>query len=516
MGALIGSTVTLDYGKFKGKQNTTNGIISFRGVKFADAPTKNLRWAAPISPPSKNLGTVDASKFGAECIRTTQTTVATKTSEDCLFGNIFVPNNTHVGDNLPVLVWFHGGGFQSGSTHSFLPDLLMASSSQPFVFASFEYRLGQFGFLGGSEIASNGSINAGLLDQRAALKWVQRYIGQFGGDSGHVTVWGQSAGAGSIMYHLMANGGDTEGLFHAAIMDSPPLVYTPAFNDAYDEDIFQQFAQLAGCGSGTSAAKKGQLSCLRGLTSTAVAKAGSKLLDARPDTLFLFAPVVDNALIQERPVEAYQAGRFAHIPVISGSNTNEGAHWASTIPDPAANTSLANATETTVFNFLIGQYPNLTSESIINTGFSLYPLNDFGGNVSLQGQQMYGEARYICSALMATPAVPAFGDSAYQYHYDNPHLGSNHEDELQAFFNPPTDADHNDLALFEIMREYLTSFVTTGKPVSKSGPEWQPVNSDSSFSRILFNPQNSVMERVDDALVSRCNFWHGITNENLT
>uniref|UniRef100_A0A8H7XU31 Carboxylic ester hydrolase n=1 Tax=Psilocybe cubensis TaxID=181762 RepID=A0A8H7XU31_PSICU len=369
---------------------------------------------------------------------------------------------------------------------------------------------------GGSEIAESGAINAGFLDQRAALKWVQRYIGQFGGDSGHVTIWGQSAGAGSIMYHLMANNGDTEGLFHAAIMDSPPLVYTPAFNDDYDEGIFQQFAELAGCGNGTTAAKDGQLNCLRKLTSTKLAKAGSSLLAARPDTLFLFAPVVDNILIKERPVEAYKAGRFAHVPVIAGSNTDEGAHWSSTVPDPAANTSFPNATETTVFNFLVGQYPSLTSETITTTGFSLYPLESFGGNVSLQGQQMYGEARYICSALMSTPAVPAFGNSAYQYRYDNPHLGSHHKDELQAYFSPSLDADDDDLALFETMREYITSFVTTGKPVSKSGPEWKPVGSDSGLSRIVFNPQNSAMEEVDNALTTRCDFWHGITDEVLT
>lgn len=170
-----------------------------------------------------------------------------------------------------------------------------------------------------------------------------------------------------------------------------------------------------GCGSGTSAAKKGQLACLRKLSSNTLAKAGSKLLTARPDTLFVFAPIIDGTLITERPVEAYKAGRFAQVPIIAGSNTNEGAHWASTIPDPAANTSMANATENTVFNFLVGQYPNLTRESVTNTGFGLYPLEDFGGSFSLQGQQMYGETRYICSALMATPAIPAFEDSAYQY-----------------------------------------------------------------------------------------------------
>ncbi|PPQ93093.1 hypothetical protein CVT25_003125, partial [Psilocybe cyanescens] len=503
-------------GTFKGLQNKTTGITSFLGIPFADAPVKDLRWRAPVFPPSSHKGTVDATKFAAACIRTTQTTVASETSEDCLFGNVYMPNNTHVGDDLPVLVWFHGGGFQSGNTHSFPPDFIMGSSSQPFVFASFEYRLGQFGFLGGSEIGNNGSLNAGLLDQRTTLKWVQTYIGLFGGDNSQVTIWGQSAGAGSILYHLMANGGDTEGLFHAAIAHSPPLTYTPLFNDSYDENIYQQFAQLAGCGSGGSDKRdQDTLGCLRKASSQTLARAGSKLLDARPDTLFVFAPVLDGSLITERPVEAYKAGRFAHVPIIAGSNTDEGSHWSSTITDPAANTSMRDATEDTVFNFLLGQYSNLTRDTM-DTAFSFYPLEDYDNSFSLQGQQMYGETRYICSALMATPAVPAFGNYAYQYHYDNPHLGSNHESELKAFFGPPDNSDDEDLALFETMRQYWTSFVTSCKPVSFDGPLWHPVNGAGGSVRIFLNPQRIVMEQVDDALVSRCEFWHGITDETLT
>ncbi|KJA20127.1 hypothetical protein HYPSUDRAFT_828864 [Hypholoma sublateritium FD-334 SS-4] len=170
-GQLVGSSVTLDYGTFNGFANASTGIIYFRGVRFADAPIGDLRWRSPVSPPTKHLGIVNATQFADACIETAQITVSPGTSEDCLFGNVFIPIGTHVDDKIPVMIWFHGGGYQLGNTHNAPPELIMGSSSRPLIFVSFEYRLGQFGFLGGTEISKNGELNAGFLDQRAALQW---------------------------------------------------------------------------------------------------------------------------------------------------------------------------------------------------------------------------------------------------------------------------------------------------------------------------------------------------------
>ncbi|KAF9443812.1 alpha/beta-hydrolase [Macrolepiota fuliginosa MF-IS2] len=506
----VGSTVKLDYGTFHGLEDHTTGILYFRGVRFADPPVGNLRWRAPVSPPSTQLGDVKATQFANACISATQRRVTSGTSEDCLFGNVYVPINTAVSDGLPVMVWFHGGGFQSGSTHDAPPELILHSSSNPMIFISFEYRLGPLGFLGGTQINDDGDLNVGLLDQRAALRWVQRYIGQFGGDNKKVTIWGQSAGAGSTMFHLIANGGDNEGLFRAAMGDSPSLSFVPAFNEDYDVQIFNQYASFAGCGNQGA----NVLSCLRSADANTLASASSQVLAARPSTLFVFAPILDGKFINERPVEAYAAGHFARVPVVFGSNTNEGAHWSAELRDPSANTSMPNATEDTVFNFIRGQYVTFTQASV-NRGFELYPLNSFNGSFSLQGQQMYGEVRYICTAGMITGSVSKF-TTAYQYHYDNPHLGSFHADELDAFFSPPANADQNDLALFEAMREYYTSFVTTGTPSAENAVAWDRVSSPSGSSRILFHPGGIKMEVVDDVLNTRCNFWHGINQEMET
>lgn len=200
----LNATVALDYGTFFGAVNETSGIVSYLGVRFADAPIGDLRWRAPVSPPTTHLGEVDATDYGPTCISTSQSLTVnfTTTSEDCLFGNVYVPIDADLSAPLPVLVYWHGGGYRGGNSHSYTPEWLMHSSTNPFVFVTFEYRLGQFGFLGGSLLAADGVINAGLLDQRAALRWVQRYIGHFGGDSSRVSIWGQSAGAGSTMFQV--------------------------------------------------------------------------------------------------------------------------------------------------------------------------------------------------------------------------------------------------------------------------------------------------------------------------
>ncbi|KAF8895157.1 Alpha/Beta hydrolase protein [Infundibulicybe gibba] len=479
-------------GTFTGQENTTSGIISFRGVRFADAPVGNLRWRAPVSPPSAHLGNVDATKFADICIQTTQQTPNAQSSEDCLFGNVNIPIGTKEADKLPVMVWFHGGGFQAGSTHDAPPEFLMGSSAEPLIFVSFEYRLGQFGFLvlrRRNSCRSDGALNAGLLDQRAALRWVQRYIPQFGGDPSRVTIWGESAGAGSTMFQLLGNGGDNEGLFRAAMGDSPSLNFPPLFNSAYDEGIFEQFATLAGCSIGQKV-----MPCLRAASSAALISAGSSTIGARTDTLFVFAPFVDGSFVKEQPVEAFRNGHFARVPVLFGSNTNEGAHWSASLPDGAANTSMPNATEQTVFNFIKGQYPSFTTESFNEAVSKHYPLGTFNGSFSLQGQQMYGEMRYICTAGLIAGAARAQGVRP-----------SNSSKETRR---------RRGHQFVRSMREYWTSFVTSGVPTAKGAARWTTSTASVDGSpRMLLHPGGIAMERITDALDERCSFWHDLSAE---
>ena len=170
------------------------------------------------------------------------------------------------------------------------------------------------------------------------------------------------------------------------------------------------------------------LQCLRSASSSTLARAGSQLLDSRPTTLYLFAPVLDGDFIRTRPVEAFTiplsngSRAFSKVPILVGSNTDEGANWSARISDGSANTSMANATEATVYNFLHGQYSTLLRSAFdiaVNTGSEsgpvLYPFGVYE-SYSLQAQQMYGEMRYICTAAMIAGAMKEAGiQQVYQY-----------------------------------------------------------------------------------------------------
>ncbi|KAK7028001.1 hypothetical protein VNI00_015088 [Paramarasmius palmivorus] len=492
-------------GTFIGLNNHTTNVISWRGVPYADPPIGDLRWRA-ATPPTKHLGVVNATNWKDTCIKTTQTWVVPGTSEDCLYANVFISGSTPSNSSakLPVMVWFHGGGYQGGDTREAIPDAILqtsASAGRPFVFASFAYRLGQFGFLAGSPLKEDGQLNIGLQDQRAALRWVQKYIGDFGGDPSRVTIWGQSAGAGSVMFHLIANGGNNEDLFVAAIGDSPALSAMPDYNDPYLEDVFQQFASLAGC----NPTQPNVMSCLRALDAGAIASAGSRLIASRNSTLYVFAPYFDGEFITERPIQAFTSSKtFAQVPVLFGSNTNEGSNWSARLRNPNANTSMPDATQETVFNFLRGQYPFLTKETF-DRAVELYPISDYG-NFSLQGQQMYGETRFICAAELITTAYAGEGLKSYRYRYNNPHLGSNHHDELQGLFVPSTLSSPSDLALFAKMKEFWSAFVTEEASVGNS--VWETVDAGSlTKQRLLLDPSVVEMEAITAAQVERCAFW---------
>ena len=119
-------------------------------------------------------------------------------SEDCLFLSVAAPADAK---DLPVLVWIHGGAFEYGNGKLEFTEM-MVQSNNSFVGVAIQYRLNSFGFLASADVKRGGALNAGLLDQEAALKWVQEYIHLFGGDRERVTLGGQSAGAGSVYYHV--------------------------------------------------------------------------------------------------------------------------------------------------------------------------------------------------------------------------------------------------------------------------------------------------------------------------
>jgi carboxylesterase type B len=128
-------------------------------------------------------------------------------SEDCLLLDVSVPANPPPAASLPVMVQIHGGGYVGGDSSSYPGEALMIHANSSLIYVSIQYRLGPYGFLSSQAVKADGSANVGLLDQRAALDWVQRHISVFGGDPERVTIMGGSAGGGSVTAQMMLYGG---------------------------------------------------------------------------------------------------------------------------------------------------------------------------------------------------------------------------------------------------------------------------------------------------------------------
>jgi len=295
-------------------------LTVFRGIPYARPPLDELRFRAP-EPTVPWSEVRDAGAFGPVCVQPTDM-VSTMlgfpvepSSEDCLTINVWTPGAD--GQRRPVLVWVHGGAFVVGSGSRPLTDATALASRGQVVVVSFNYRLGPLGFLylgehGGERL---GAVpNVGLLDQVAALEWVQREIAAFGGDADNVTVFGESAGAVSVAALLALP--HARGLFRRAILQSGSanLVAPPARAAGVAEALLQQL----GIGPGRSAD-------LRRVPATHLLEAQIRLLTAPPPEAggLPFQPVVDGQVLARDPFELIRAGCARDVPLLIGTTLDE-------------------------------------------------------------------------------------------------------------------------------------------------------------------------------------------------
>ena len=306
--------VVTDNGPVRGVE--TSGGKQYLGIPYAAPPVGSARWMPPM-PAERWHGVLDASQFGNVCAQPGTPFGLASQSEDCLYLNVFAPdehgkgngNGKHKGhdDGAPVMVWLHPGAFQYGDSNAFDPTDLVESGV---VVVTLNYRLGALGWLSHpaltAESASATSGNYGFQDQQAALRWVQRNIERFGGDPDNVTIFGESAGAVSVHTHMASP--SSAGLFHRAIAQSgsyslsqPTLATAEAQGQAY--------ATAIGCASQDAA-------CLR---SVPVAT----LLANQSTSPSAYLPKVDGSLLPVSIATAFGTGQFNRVPVIEGTTRNE-------------------------------------------------------------------------------------------------------------------------------------------------------------------------------------------------
>lgn len=311
------SRVELGEGVLEGIPSPVNAHVTvFRGVPYAAPPVRALRWRPP-QPPVPWVGTRLADTFGAPCWqpRVPETSIYSRgpieVSEDCLYLNLWTAGEP--GDDRPVMVWFHGGGNTTGHGSSLVFDGTRLAR-KGVVVVTVNYRLGALGFLAHpalsaeSEHASSG--NYALLDQLAALEWVQRNATAFGGDPGRVTVFGQSAGAFDICL-LMASP-LAAGLLHGVIAHSGAClrIDQPLAGETGAEAAGRSLSVHLGIDPRDAAQ-------LRAHTPEALAAAAQAL------GVNIGAPIVDGRVVPESPRTAFATERFNRVPLVAGFTSDE-------------------------------------------------------------------------------------------------------------------------------------------------------------------------------------------------
>ncbi|PCH36159.1 sterol esterase [Wolfiporia cocos MD-104 SS10] len=328
-------TISLSYGAIQG--STLGDVSSFLGIPYAQPPLGDLRFAPP-QPPQAFDGIRQANKFGPACPQQNATfprvlpfdvsipMYAESMSEDCLFINVYKPAAARSHDKLPVIFWIYGGAFEFGDAALYPGTALVQRSidlGEPVIFVSHNYRLNAFGFLASQEVADVGHTNIGLRDQRLALEWVQQHISAFGGDSSKVTIWGNSAGSWSVGFHMILNGGDNQGLFRGAIMESgsPPALQN--YTDA--QPYYDALIEHVGCTE-----ELDTLACLRHAPYHKIMAGVNVTPDlASYQSLDLaWQPRLDGDMLVRNPMRTVQMGLYSKVPLISGVTGDEGTLFA--------------------------------------------------------------------------------------------------------------------------------------------------------------------------------------------
>ncbi|XP_069669062.1 juvenile hormone esterase-like [Periplaneta americana] len=324
-------TVTIAQGELRGRQEVSKcgqTYYSFRGVPYAKPPVGPLRFKAP-QPCDAWEGIRDALKEGAVSPHfQNYLDEGFKGDEDCLFLNVYTPKLPSSDDGeqrLAVMVFIHGGGFNTGSGTSefYGPDFML---NEGVIVVTINYRLGALGFLSTGDSVIPG--NNGLKDQVMALRWIQQNITQFGGDPSNVTIFGESAGATSVHYHMLSP--LSRGLFARVIAQSGSVLNPWAFEppSVLRKKAFR-FGKVFGCETDDS---KELLEFLKTLSPEQLVEGIPKAMTEEELNLgaVFFKPTLEHpteheeAFITEDPLELLSQGKFYNVPFIVGINSNEG------------------------------------------------------------------------------------------------------------------------------------------------------------------------------------------------
>jgi len=480
------SAVMTDHGLVQGIGD--GNLIVYKGLPFAAPPVGELRWRAP-QPVQPWQGMKLLDHFAPRCMQRgmyPENAPTEPMSEDCLYLNLWVPAHA-AGEKLPVMVWIYGGGLDngSGSTPLYAGDVL---ARQGVVIVTFNYRLGVFGFLAYPQLAQesprHATGNYGLLDQVAALQWVQRNIAAFGGDPSRVTVFGQSSG--SISISALSVAPLAKGLFRYAIGESgglfEPMNLSPDLTESGAERNGVAFAQRAGASS---------IAALRQMPVATLLKV--------PYTPTI---IIDGAVIAEPPADAFRQGRINPSAFLIGSNQDEGVIFLKGKHVTPQN-----------FDKVLGRdFPSW----LIKLAAPLPGKTDTSAYVA--AKRFESDMRFHWDMWTWARLAMRAGKPTYLYRFDHPTpctseegcaTATRHGDEMAYVFGH--DLAHTwtprDRELSRLTVGCWTRFAKTGSPDNCGLPDWPSYGSDAAMM-VLGNVPHFMPMRPDHTLRRLDDVYH--------
>lgn len=486
--------VNTTYGLIQGAASEyREGVSVFKGIPFATPPTGSLRWRAPAAAEPWS-GVLNATAFGADCSQSYSaagifSSGSENISEDCLYMNIWTPQNATATSKLPVYFWIYGGRFEGGAGSVATYDG-SGLATKDIVVVNFNYRMGPFGFLAHPDLSTesghNSSGNYGLLDQQAALKWVRNEIAAFGGDPNKITTGGQSAGSASsldMMYSPLVKGQIVGAIAESGARGPhDPETYTLA--TSYRE---KAAAEAYGV-SFLAEMNVSTISELRNVSTEALLT-----YDSASDTVLVgtafqnvsgfmeppaWRPVVDGYVLTHGYGESLRLNAHSDVPIMTGNNKDEsGASPSAGFTVDTFNTQFAE------------MFGNLSAEF-----FALYPANN-DTQADDSANAMYRDLSRVSSWTWASDWIAGGAKSnVYTYYFThappNQTSGVYHGAELWYTFNnipyaetsTPWAAD--DYIIEGQMAQYWANFIKTGNPNGGNLTYW-PASSNATTTMWL-------------------------------
>ncbi|HEV2442293.1 MAG TPA: carboxylesterase family protein [Steroidobacteraceae bacterium] len=492
------ATVDAPAGRMKG---TIEGNLRvFKGIPYARPPVGRLRWRPPLPLP-RWQGVRETTEFGPACFQPSNTFGSVyierpmPMSEDCLTLNIWAPADAH---DAPVFFWIYGGALWVGASRDPLYDGARLAE-HGVVVVSINYRLGVLGWLAHPQLSAESpqgiSGNYGLLDQIAALEWVQHNIATFGGDRANVTIAGESAGALSVMYLMVSP--EARGLFAKAIAESAYMISMPSLKQ-------NKYGMPSGEENGARLAAALHASGIAALR----AMDPLKLTNAAAAAAFGPWGTVDGDVFPEQMVTAFDKGDQAHVPILAGFNSGE--IRSLTVLAPPVPASAAQYQKA-----IRDRYGRLADDFL-----RLYPATHMGESILATTR----DGLYGWTAVRLVRKQTALGLPSYLYLFDHgyaaadeAHLHGFHASELPYVFGtfdgtpplwPKVSASARETALSEAMLEYWTGFALTGIPRARNAPDWPAYESTGAYMHFSDtpHPQTNLMPgmyQLDEQVVCR-------------